>query len=374
MRILVVLEYYPPHTGGVERLFEAIATGLVERGHDVRVITTRIGDAPKRERRGGVTIERVRVPLESRTLFSLFAIPAVLRAARWADVIHTSTYTAIVPASIAGVLSRRPVLITGHERIGRRWFHLPRVNAASALFYYLTEHILYRFPSARIAAVSEATRRDIRAGGIPQRKLTRVYNAIDTEPWKPRARNRALVERYGLKDRTVFVVYGRPGVSKGIEYAVRAFPIIKARIPNAVLMLLIPKRPADGYRAIQRELDRIGRDGIIELNELGFSELVEHVNLADAVIVPSLTEGFGFTTYESCLLSKRVVASNIGSIPEVVFGRSVLVEAGNPESIARGCEQVLREPTRSEPKRFTRDAMIEGYLAEYERIAKRASR
>jgi D-inositol-3-phosphate glycosyltransferase len=368
MRILIVLEYYPPHTGGVERLFETIAEGLAQRGHAVRIITTRIAGSAKRETRNRVLIERVSVPGASRNLFAFWAIPKVVHAAKWADIIHTSTYTAIVPSSIAGVLKKRPVLITGHERIGRRWFSLPRINRIAALTYYLSEHVLYRFPATLIAAVSEASRRDIIAGGIAEHKVVRVYNAIDDNPWKKRARSRELVERYGLKDRTVFVVYGRPGVSKGVEYAVRAFPLIKERIANATLLLLVSKQPEDGYRTISHELDRIGRDDVIERSELSFPELVEHVNLADVVIVPSLTEGFGFTTYESCLLDKRVVASNIGSIPEVISGRYVLVDPADPESIARGCEKVLSQKTRTEAKRFTIRAMIDAYESVYDQL------
>ena len=371
MKVLIVLEYYHPHTGGVERLFETIAIGLVRAGHEVRVITTHLPGYKKREERHGVSIERIRVPFNSRSLFSLWATPAVARAATWADVIHTSTYTAIPPSSFAGVVTKTPVLITGHERIGRRWFALPRVNPIRALALYLSEHVLYRFPKALIAAVSEASKHDIVAAGIRAEKVIRVYNAIDPEPWHEHEQNEDLIETYGLRGRTVFVVYGRPGVSKGIEYAVRAFPSIKKRVSNATLLIVLSKRPEDGYAAVSRELDRIGREDVIEKNDLLFNDLVEHVNLADVVIIPSLTEGFGFTTYESCLLGKRVVASNAGSIPEVIFGRYALVKPADPEAIAHGCERVLKDEKRTEKKAFSEDAMIQGYLDAYERITQK---
>jgi glycosyltransferase involved in cell wall biosynthesis len=41
MKILFVLEHYPPYIGGAETLFGLLADQLVKHGHKVRVITTR---------------------------------------------------------------------------------------------------------------------------------------------------------------------------------------------------------------------------------------------------------------------------------------------------------------------------------------------
>jgi D-inositol-3-phosphate glycosyltransferase len=42
MRILFVLEYYAPHVGGAETLFQNLCEGLTARGHVVDVITSKI--------------------------------------------------------------------------------------------------------------------------------------------------------------------------------------------------------------------------------------------------------------------------------------------------------------------------------------------
>lgn len=371
MNILFVLEYYPPRIGGVETLFETIAKGLAERGHDVRVITTRLTDYKKRETRAGVRIERIDIPYDSRSLFSLWTIPAVIRAARWADVIHTSTYNAIPPASIAGVLTRTPVIVTGHERLGKKWFSLPRISKIKAFGLYLAEHILYRFPVARIAAVSDATKRDLIVGGIRERKLTRVYNAFNDEPWSTdlTEKTAALEEQYDLEDKTVFCMFGRPGITKGLEYGIAAFPRIKQELPNAKMLLIISKSPAHGYEEVSRILDEIGRDDVIEKNDVPFSELPAHVNLADVVIVPSLTEGFGYTTLEASTLKKKIIASDAGAIPEVISGKYVLVAPANPEAIAHAAVRIVKMPIERTPeKRFPAEQTILDYESEYARV------
>lgn len=375
MRILIALEYFWPHAGGVETLFDTLATRLAAQGHAVRVLTMRLPGTKTHETRNGYIIERVGVPFDARTLASAWMLPALVRNARWADIVHTSMYHVAPGASIAGTLTRTPVIVTAHERIGRRAFSLPRLSWLGALGLYLLEHVAFRFPYARIAAVSEATKRDIVRGGIRAERVTRVYNFLDTTPWDPDAleeRTSAIIEKRELESRTVIACYGRPGATKGLEYAVLAFPKIREAIPNATLLFICGSTPAAGKRIVERALDRVGRESVIELSDLPFKDLPAHVNCADVVVVPSLTEGFGFTTLESCLLGKKVVASRVGAIPEVVSGRYLLVEPKDPDAIASAVVSILKEPPEPEPaKRFESERMVERYLEEYERVRKK---
>jgi|GEM_PF-3415537 len=60
MRILFVLEHYPPYIGGAETLFGLLAEQLVKKGHEVRVVTTQFRpDLPVREIRSGVSVRRI---------------------------------------------------------------------------------------------------------------------------------------------------------------------------------------------------------------------------------------------------------------------------------------------------------------------------
>ena len=119
MRILLVLEYFWPQVGGVETLFLELAQGLVQRGHSVVVLTTRLTGTPAFERHEGIEIHRIGNPdRPSRYRFTLAATPLACRLARQADLVHTTTYNAALPAWIAARWTRRPVAITVHELIG----------------------------------------------------------------------------------------------------------------------------------------------------------------------------------------------------------------------------------------------------------------
>ncbi len=59
MRILTVLTYYRPHTSGLTIYTERLAQALVQRGHQVTILTSQyMKTLPKRETLEGVSIVR----------------------------------------------------------------------------------------------------------------------------------------------------------------------------------------------------------------------------------------------------------------------------------------------------------------------------
>src|SRR5881296_3455913 len=60
MRILHVAPFYAPAWafGGMARAATGLCRALVRRGHDVTVVTSLVGDAPREEQRDGVRVLR----------------------------------------------------------------------------------------------------------------------------------------------------------------------------------------------------------------------------------------------------------------------------------------------------------------------------
>ena len=83
------------------------------------------------------------------------------------------------------------------------------------------------------------------------------------------------------------------------------------------------------------------KDDVVLSKSVPYNFLPEQIMASDCVVVPSLSEGFGFSAVEACAMGKPVVVSNVASLPEVVSGQYVLVEAKNPKAIAKGVVQVF---------------------------------
>jgi glycosyltransferase involved in cell wall biosynthesis len=90
---------------------------------------------------------------------------------------------------------------------------------------------------------------------------------------------------------------------------------------------------------------------------------------ADCVVVPSLSEGFGFMAAEACAMGKPVVASDVGSLPEVVSGRYVLTPPRSPQAIADGVYSVYKdEVPERDKKTFDWNETVLEYVNLYQEI------
>ena len=153
MKVLFVLEYYDPHIGGVETLFKSLAHQLAQNGHEITVVTNRYDSKLKTyESVDGVEVYRYR--FYNRYLFTFFAWISGLRHAEDADLIHTTSYNAALPAWIIAKIKKKDVIITFHEYWGKLWFQLPWLNPISRFLNSTFERMLVKLSFKKIIAVS----------------------------------------------------------------------------------------------------------------------------------------------------------------------------------------------------------------------------
>ena len=372
MNVLFVLEYYPPHVGGVEIVFKNLCEGLVQRGHNVTLITSRLTGTKGKDIVNGVTIRRIRVPQRgARYWFTFLSIPEVLRLANEADLIHTTTFNAAFPAWLASRLRGKKCIITIHDILGSSWKDLVGMSWFSARLHQLLEKLIISLPFDKYVCVSRHTYNSLKAVRARDKELEVIYNGIDTDLFNPmKADGERVRRRLGLDNHFLYTYYGRPGISKGVEYLVQSVLFIAQKIPDSKLFLILAKDPANGYEGIKKMIERLNiEDRVILLEPVPRVEMPDYIAASDCVVVPSLSEGFGFTAAEACAMEKPVVASNVGSLPEVVSGRYVLVEPRNPEAIAEGVERVYKgEVENSDKKVFSWDECIDKYLSVYQEV------
>jgi glycosyltransferase involved in cell wall biosynthesis len=95
-------------------------------------------------------------------------------------------------------------------------------------------------------------------------------------------------------------------------------------------------------------LDRADRPPLAgRVRHVGYvagDSLRELYNGAAVFVQPSFEEGFGLPVLEAMTAGVPVVASNRGSLPEVLGDAGVLVDPESPEAIAAGLRRVLSDP------------------------------
>ena len=372
MRICFILEYYHPHIGGVQYLFKNLIEGLSKRGFEVSVLTRRLKGTPRQETIEGVKILRIRT--FNRYLFTFLSVPMAIIMARGCNLIHTTTFNGAFPAWFASRIWGIPVIITILEVWLNKWRTLTDMSRHSAMIHNLLEKMIYTLRFDFYIAISHSTERQLIEAGIGRERLKAIYSGFDHDFFNPQRYDENIVrERYGLRDVFVCFSWGRPGVSKGHEYLIKAIPLIIKIIPRARFLLMLSNRDSykKRYRYLTGLIQKLGLDEMVLLiDPVSRQELGHYLKAADCVIIPSIAEGFGYAVLEACSMGRPVVASNTTSIPEVIGGKYVLVEPKNPEAIARGVAMVYEDKcTASDLKVFSWERAISEYAGIYEKLS-----
>jgi len=370
MNICLVAELYPPNLGGAELALSKIVEGLVARGIEVTVITSRFDrNLPGREQQGKLKVIRTPVfPFFKRLWFILFSLPLVWFHARSCDIIQGSTFAGAVPASLVGLLRGKKRVLLVFEVIGRDWFRFEPSRLRST-FYWLAERIIVRLPFHRCIAVSNHTKGTLVSDGVAEGKIEVIYlgdsrlevDAVDRE---------TIRGELGFQPADyVYLATGRTGVTKGLEYFVDAIPEIAGRVPSARFLLILSKYDSRIWRRILRQLSQLPSSLYKLMAPVPRETLGRYFSAADCIVIPSLSEGFGFSALEACNANKVVVATNAGSLPEVVFGKHVFVKPGSAQAIAEGCVKASRGDVSFLPtKEFSWERTVEQFVHLYESL------
>jgi D-inositol-3-phosphate glycosyltransferase len=374
MKILFVVAKYYPYVGGAELLFQRLAEGLVERGHKVTVLTARLKGSEKTEIFNGVQIERISLPLlENPLLFSVFAIRRVIKTAKGFEIIHTASNYSGLAAFIGAKLRRKKIVLTCHEVLGNRW-RLAVSRKLLSWIYQTIERLIISLPFDQYVSISKATNKDLIALGIPPEKTEVIYCGVDRGEFDSMVGDNGRDTDIKLQHPGVdfiYLYYGRPGITKGLPYLIEAVPLVAKKIPSSKLVMVLSSSPAKEYQNVKKKiLERCLEEKISLVPSFDQREdLFSYIAKADCIVIPSLTEGFGFTTVEASALDPVVVATTAGSIPEVIFGNHVLVEPANSEALAEGiCQAFCGEFDHHTQKEFSWDKMVQSYNVVYQRM------
>ncbi len=87
------------------------------------------------------------------------------------------------------------------------------------------------------------------------------------------------------------------------------------------------------------------KDDVIFAGSMNQTQLTEAIGAADALVYPSLFEGFGIPVLEARYAGVPVICSNRSSLPEVGGEHAVYFNPESAEDIARAMHTFLRNRT-----------------------------
>ncbi|HEY1594645.1 MAG TPA: lysylphosphatidylglycerol synthase domain-containing protein [Thermoleophilaceae bacterium] len=342
MRVALVSPYSFSYPGGVGRHVEALATELLDKGHEVRLLAPYDpDDRTARLSHRGARPEQREVPDYLVPLGRTIGMPMngamsnvavfpegagtlsrTLRQGKF-DVVHVHEPNAPVASWAATEWSRSPLVGT---------FHAYSTNKVSNNIAVLVgARRLYNKLHVRIA-VSEAARWTARRFYGGEYRI--VPNGVDLSA--------ALPGPKPANDQLTLLFLGRAEERKGLPVLLRAFEALRgAGVPARLVVAGATHEEVEPFLLETEGIEVAGR-----VTEERKWQLLHE---ADVLCAPSLGgESFGMVLTEAFASGTPVVASNIAGYRDVVRGGvdGVLVDVADPVQLGETLHSLAEDPAR----------------------------
>lgn len=326
MNILIITTHM--RMGGIG-VYTATLANRLHRAEN-RVFVASSGGDLERELSPGV--EKIRVPLDTKSVLSPKVFSAVLRLAGTVkkekiDIVHAQTRVSQAAACLLSVMTGVPYVATWHG------FFRPHFLRRSFPFW-----------GKKTIAISKPVYDNLK--DVFRRKegaLRLVLNGVETDKFSREytpEEKKEIKKTFGvLGGGPVIGIISRLSEEKGHSILIDAFRQISGRFPGAQLLIIGEgrlegdlKKKAEGYG--------LGDSVRFFGNTLNAREFLA---IMDVFVRPGLQEGFGLAVVEAMLMGVPVVSTSVGGFREMLNDGElgVLVEPCDPDHLAAAISRVL---------------------------------
>ncbi|ASV99617.1 glycosyltransferase family 4 protein [Paraburkholderia aromaticivorans] len=349
MKIIHLANHAQCIGNGIVNVMVDLACLQARAGHDVTVASAGGGFETLLARHGVRHVLLPQSPRPSRVA-SMVAGFRRLVAQVDPDIVHAHMMTGALIARVSTLRRRYALITTVHNEFQR-----------SATLMGVGDHVV---------AVSDAVAAAMARRGIAPARLSVVRNGTigtprlaDTPvPAQPQLAHPCVVTVSGMYER------------KGIGDLLRAFALLRQRVPHATLYLV-----GDGpdRAAMETLAQQLGIAAQVRFE--GFvADPRAYLAQADVFVLASHYEAAGLVLCEAREMGRAIVATRVGGIPEMLDGgeAGVLVPVQDPAALAQALGHLMTEPDAHtaltaraplELEKFGVHQVSDGYLSIYER-------
>ncbi len=328
-RVRVVQVLATGTNGGAQEHVFNLVSRLDPALYDVSIVSLSNGSAVRKLQRAGFDVTVIDSPDDAIATATLAAHLAGVRA----DVIHNHMYRAEVVGTKAAIALGE----AGH----RRPWVISTVHSSRVRSHEDQEELRRLGPEIdHLIVVSRAIDRKVEDEGRGATPRSLIYNGVDLERYSHQEPCCTLREEFGMDPDAVLVgVVGRLELEKGHPTLLEAWPQVLAQVPHAYLLIVGEGSRLDALREI---VQRLGVERHVIFT--GRRDDIPAVTAAfDVAVLPSYREAQGLSILEAMAMSRPVVASNVGGIPEMIESgvNGLLVPPQDPEALAAALVRLL---------------------------------
>jgi glycosyltransferase involved in cell wall biosynthesis len=214
--------------------------------------------------------------------------------------------------------------------------------------------------ASRVVVVSEATKFDlIKFFGVSPSSMSVVYNGVDEKYFEapPKKVISDAVSKFKLPGEYILAI-GSIEPRKNLINLIKALKILRERWKVDLPLLIAGGEGWFNHKAkVLEEIKAQKMSARVRfLGRVTEPEKQALLHTTSLLVYPSLYEGFGIPPLEGLAAGVPVLTSNVSSLPEAVGDAALQVSPYDPEEIAKGMAQLLRN------SKLTQSLKLQGRL------------
>lgn len=338
MRVCMVTRELPPDSGGIGYYVYNLSRKLIERGHEVAIITRGPKARTTQELVEGIEVFRVSFfpvyPFHIwvhgtfiNTLFKSFKSKF--------DLVHM--HSPLVPP----IKTSLPIITTVHtpSKIDAKYHEIIDFSSfaermQSSILYPFFESRLFSI-SKSVTAVSFSVANELRTYGLDIGRIAVVGNGVDEKTFTP-VNNRESGQKYVLYTGVLRARKGLFDLLDCAEQVCRVHPDVKFIISGT----------GPFFSKIEHEIQKRGlHDRVMLLGRVPRGKLIQLYQNATVHVVPSHYEGLPTVLLEAMSCGLPVVATNVGGNSDVIFSgkNGFLVPPKSPQALSKVILKLLND-------------------------------
>jgi glycosyltransferase involved in cell wall biosynthesis len=215
------------------------------------------------------------------------------------------------------------------------------------LYWQIVQTRALRY-TQRIICISNHTRADVNKWlDYPPEHVITIFPAVQ-DIFKPL--DNALAEpvkaQYGLCEKFILYVGGL-AQHKNLRTLIKAFSMLKqsTQLPHKLVIVGGQYHTHNDMQAVTMAQDLL-KEQVVFTGMVPDKDIPALYSLADAFVFPTLYEGFGLAPLEAMACGTPVIASRVGSLPEVLDQAALWVDTPlDEQAFATAIIDVLQDPS-----------------------------
>ncbi|MEM5811459.1 MAG: glycosyltransferase family 4 protein [Candidatus Aenigmatarchaeota archaeon] len=350
MKIAQICPFFYPVKGGLEESVFQISKELINKGHEVEVLTSDSSRDGKIKESFEI-IDGIKV-FRFNTIFSLgdfgkvwpgFIIELIRKKY---DIIHVHNYRHVhtILSALICKIKNIPCVLTTHSP-----FHPPTIRKSLSRFFILfydlfLGRVFDRFFS-RIILITNSEIKYFKH--VNKNKIIVIPNGIsDTTFRKVNEKAiRLVIRRFNLRKNDKIILFvGRIHPTKGLYFLLQSFYELSKTIKGLKLIIVGPIQDQKYYKELIQFIN-LNKLSVIFTGYITEDEKIALYSLSSVLVLPSIYEPFGIVILEAFARGKPVIAVESDG-PEYLIKNGengFLVKYGDIKSLASCIELLLKD-------------------------------